>query len=335
MRLLLVFVLGAAFSAAQVPRIDVIDFYGLRKVSQSQVRKALGVREGDPLPSSKAGVEERIDRIPGVVDSNLEAVCCEAGNAILYVGIEERGVVHFDLHDEPDGDFTLPTEVVDAYREFEEALENAARIGDTADDLTQGHSLLANPAARAIQEKFLGYAAKYLAGIQQVLQDSSDDEQRAIAAYVIAYAPKRQAIVNDLQYALRDPSPGVRNNAARSLVGLSVLARRQPDLRLKVSPTWFVEMLNSLAWTDRNKASMALLTLTEHRDLGVMDELRDRALEPLVDMARWKVPGHAFPAVMLLGRIAGMPEKDIQDAWTSDNREKVIAAALARAKKKK
>ncbi len=331
MRLLLLLVLLAAGCLpAQAPQIGVIDFYGLRKVSQSRVRRALGVSEGDPLPPSKADVEERIDQIPGVVDSHLEAVCCEAGKAILYVGIEERGAIHFNLRDEPDGDVTLPPEIVTAYGEFQQALEKAVRSGDSGDDLTRGHSLLADPAARAIQEKFLGYAGKYLGQIEKVLRDSSDEEQRAIAAYVIAYAPKRQQMVNDLQSALRDPSPGVRSNALRSLLGLAILARRQPDLELKVRPTWFIEMLNSVAWTDRNKASLALLTLTEDRNPDVLEEMRQRALGPLVDMARWKTLDHAFPGVMLLGRIAGMPEKEIEDAWTSGDRDKVIAAALRR-----
>jgi hypothetical protein len=57
------------------PVIGTLDFYGLRKVTEAKVRQALGVREGDPLPSSKGDVEERLDAIPGVVESHLEAVC--------------------------------------------------------------------------------------------------------------------------------------------------------------------------------------------------------------------------------------------------------------------
>jgi hypothetical protein len=37
---------------AQDLRIDVLDFYGLRKVSETQIRKTLGVREGDRMPPS-------------------------------------------------------------------------------------------------------------------------------------------------------------------------------------------------------------------------------------------------------------------------------------------
>jgi len=85
--------------AAQVPLIGTLDLYGVRKVSESRIRQTLGVKPGDPLPPSKGDTEERLDAIPGVVESHLEAVCCDQGKVILYVGIEERGAAHFDIRD--------------------------------------------------------------------------------------------------------------------------------------------------------------------------------------------------------------------------------------------
>ena len=93
------------------PVVGTIDFYGLRKVTEAKVRQALGVREGGALPSSKGDVEEKLDQIPGVVQSHLEAICCDSGKITLYVGIEERGGTHFELHETPDGDVTLPDEI--------------------------------------------------------------------------------------------------------------------------------------------------------------------------------------------------------------------------------
>ena len=127
-------------------------------------------------------------------------------------------------------------------------------------------------------------------------------------------------------------TPGVRNNAARSLVALSVLAKLDPSSGITISPTWFIEMLNSLSWSDRNRALWALQTLTDSRDPLVLDQLRTRALDALIDMARWKTLSHALPAFILLGRVAGMPEPDIQAAWTRGDRDTVIAAAKKRAK---
>src|ERR1700680_4039506 len=85
----------AKVSSPAPPTIGVIDFYGLNKVTQDRVRKTLGFREGDPFPRSKANVEELLDSLPGVVESHLEAVCCDGTRMVLYIGIEERGAAHF------------------------------------------------------------------------------------------------------------------------------------------------------------------------------------------------------------------------------------------------
>src|SRR6476646_3990086 len=127
---------------AQDLKIDVLDFYGLRKVSESQIRKALGVREGDRMPPSKGDAEARLDQLSGVVESHLEAVCCDNGQTILYIGIEERGARHFDLREPPEGEAALPDEIVAAYTRFLEAAHAASQRGSTDEDLTHGHPLM-------------------------------------------------------------------------------------------------------------------------------------------------------------------------------------------------
>jgi len=223
------FFLTLAFVQAQDLRLDVLDFYGLRKISESQIRKALGVREGDRLPPSKGDAEAKLDQISGVVESHLEAVCCDEGKTILYVGIEERGAPHFDLREPPEAEITLPEEIVGTYNRFLEAAQAASRRGSTGEDLTHGHSLMADGSARAIQEMFPALADQNLAQIRTVLRSSIDESQRAIAAYVLVYATRKSDIVNDLQFALKDADAGVRSNAVRSLVALSVLAKLDPS----------------------------------------------------------------------------------------------------------
>jgi hypothetical protein len=303
------------------PAIGTLDFYGLRKVPEAKVRQAVGVHEGDALPSSKGDVEERMDQIPGVVESHLEAVCCDNGKIILYAGIEERGGAHFELHDVPDGDAALPPEIDSAYRRFLDAFTSAARQGYTKEDLTRGYARSEDPSARAIQDMFPSLVADHLPELRATLRNSSDEEQRATAAYVIGYAADPKSVVNDLQYALRDADPGVRINAARSLIAFA-------GAGVKVEPTWFIEMLNSLSWTDRTRALDALQILTDKRDPAVLGQIRERALPALVEMARWKTLAHALPAFLLLGRLTGQPEKQIQDAWSRGDRESVIAEAL-------
>ncbi len=319
--------------AGQAPRIGIIDFYGLKKVSEASVRKVLTVKEGDPLPPSKSDVEEAIEQLPGVVLASLEAVCCEAGKAILYVGIEEKGASHFALRSVPDGDAMLSTDILDTYQSFLDSVQEAVRQGETGEDLTAGHSMMQNAAARRAQEKFLTIAAAQLSAIRDTLLTSRDEQHRAIAAYLIGYAPDKQAVVNDLQTAMQDPDETVRSNAMRSLGAMMVLSQRKPDLGLKVSPTWFVEMLNSILWNDRHSAAVALVNLTESRDSSVLDSVRERGIDSIAGMARWKHLPHSLPGYILLGRVAGFPEKEIQDSWSTGDQEDFITRALKQIKK--
>jgi hypothetical protein len=323
---------AATSALASVPAVGVIDFYGLHKLSPDLIRKTLGFKEGDPFPSSKAQVEEQLDALPGVVESHLEAVCCDGDRIVLYVGIEERGAVHFDLREAPEAEIALPPEIAVLYRRFLEAFEDAVRRGSTAEDLTHGYSLLADPVAREVQQQFPAIAEKHLVQLRDVLRNSGDDEQRAAAAYLIGYTPKKDQVTGDLQFALRDADPGVRANAARAIVALAVYAHLHPDAGVKLESTWFIEMLNSLSWSDRERALKALQILTDSRDAQVLGQLRQRALPALAEMSRWKTLEHALPAFILTGRVAGLSEQQIQDAWTTGDRESVIAAATGKKK---
>lgn len=327
----LVLALITSLAAAQSgggPRIGVVDFYGIRKAKPEAIRKALGVKEGDLLPRSKGDVEDALELVPNVVRARLEAACCEAGKAILYVGIEERGAAHFDYNAPPTGLTKLPEVIHAEYSAFLAAVNMAVRAGTTQENLSRGHSLMEDATVRGHQEKFIELAAEHLGKIREVLKDSVDEEQRAIAAYVIGYATDKKAVVPDLQAALRDPDDTVRNNAMRSLGAIAVLASREPARHIEVSPVWFVEALNSLVWQDRSTAVMTLLTLTEGSDPKPRALLWERSMDALAEMARWKHLPHALPAFILLGRAGGVPEAEIQKAWESGNREAFIQKRL-------
>lgn len=322
-----------ALLPAQIPRIGVVDFYGVRKVGEDRIRKTAGIQEGDRLPASKGDVEDRIEKIPGVVMARIEAVCCTDERVILYIGIEERDAPHFEFRDPPHQNISLPQEIVDAYHGFLRAFEAAARAGQTREDLSQGHPLSVNAAARGYQDKFTGMADTNLTILRQVLRESMDPEQRATAAYIIGYASKKQLVVNDLQYAMQDDDESVRANAMRSLTAIAAFADRNPESGIRVQPTWFVEMLNSIVWSDRYHAATALVNISERRAPSTIEELKERALPSLIEMARWKTLTHALPAFILVGRIAGMPEKQIEAAWSRGDRESVIKRAEAAPRK--
>ena len=312
----------------EMPPIGIIDFFGLRKVSEADARRALQIKEGDPVPfESMEEATKRLASIPGALHGRLELVCCEEGKTILYVGIEEPGAPTLELNEEPGGGARLPEAMVQDGEALQTALFEAVRKGNTAEDHAHGHALSSDPASRAIQERYIAYATENTALLHDVLQHSSDAEHRALAAQVLGYAPDKQAVVPDLVRAIRDPSEGVRNNAARALLVIAHFAQQSPERGIEVPLDPFIAMLDSPVWTDRNKSSWALSGLTERRDPAALAKMRASSLPSLIEMARWKSPGHAEPAVFLLGRIAGLPEEAIASAWKSGDREQIIEAA--------
>ena len=320
----------AALAAGQAPRVGDIEIYGLNKVPVERIRRALNVKSGDALPPSKGDLEERLEQVPGVVQARVEAVCCEEGLAVLFVGIEEKGSRRFAFRSEPAGQVALPDEITEAYEHFLEALQAAAQRGSMAEDLTEGHPLMADLASRAYQKQFVTFARDNLKVLRDVLRNGSDPEQRAIAAAIINYAPDKTAVLDDLQYAMQDPDEAVRANAMRAVNAIAVLADKRPDLGLRIPSTWFVEMLNSIALSDRTRAAAALVNLTDKDAKATLEQIRARALPSVVEMARWRTLRFALPAYILIGRMAGMTEKQIEDSWTKGEREAVIRKVMGK-----
>jgi hypothetical protein len=313
------------------PRVGIIEVYGARKVSTKKIRSALGVSEGDALPLSREDAEDRIAKIPGVVASRIEAVCCAERKMVLYVGVEEKNANHFEFRPSPAGKFELPQQITDTYRALMDAVAGSIRAHNADEDLTNGYSLMADPDCRAMQQSFLPMLAANLALVDQVLRQSANPEQRSIAAYVLQYGPRdprsAKTIVNSLQYALQDQEDAVRENATRSLTAIAVGAKLHPEQEIRIEPTWFIELLNSVVWSDRRDASLALVNLTEKREAETLELVRQRALASIIEMARWHELEHALPAFVLAGRVAGLSEQQIHTAWVSGGHEPVLDLA--------
>ncbi|MGZ7079486.1 MAG: hypothetical protein ACXVJT_08750 [Thermoanaerobaculia bacterium] len=321
-------VVVASVANAQRPSIAGLEIFGLRHVSEARVRKALALREGDPLPESKEAIEQRVAKINGVRAAHLEGVCCvEGGQYLLWLGVEEEGSAAMHFRAAPEGAIRLPADIINLGHELDTALNTAVQNGHGEQDIEKGRSFSRDPAARAIQEEFIPYAAANLALLREVLQYSSDAGHRALAAQVIAYAPDVRTITADLLEAMRDPSPDVRNDATRALLAIATYSRQHPDVGIRVPADAFVSLLSSSHWTDRNKSSGALEQITADRDPAVLKMLRSRAMPALIEMSRWKVIGYAAPSLRIVGRIGGMSESAIEKAIGSGDRETIIASA--------
>jgi hypothetical protein len=311
--------------------IGVVDVYGLRQITEVQVRQALQFAEGDAITESTlTSAAGRLRALPGISDARVEGVCCENGKRIVYVGIEEKASPAMRFNPSPTGQARLPADVVRAGAAFEAALEKAVERGDFQEDQSRGHSLLHDPNTRAVQEGFVAMADRYGQQLRAVLRESDAPEHRALAAQVLGYATDKASVVADLSSAMRDADAGVRNSALRALWLIAAFAQKNPDRKIQVAAEPFVDLLNSLTWTDRNKSSLALMSLTEPRDPALLSMLRQKAVPALTEMARWKSRGHALAPVIILGRVAGIPEKELAAAAASGNHAAIVDSALKR-----
>jgi hypothetical protein len=310
--------LTISVGAQSPPPIGIIDFFGLRTVTKQQILDKLPLKVGDPIPSEKTVDEivKQLKTIPDVADATLDFPCCDEkyGKTILYVGIREKNSPKLIFRKAPNGSIRLPAGIISLDEEFTKALIAAVIKGEASEDDSQGHSLINNAEARAVQLKFTDVARAQLPVLRSVLRRSSSAEHRALAVEVIAYSKDKAAIVGDLVYAMGDPSEKVRNNATRALAVLARYSQKNPGKRLSIPYGPFIDLLNSVSWTDRNKSSMALFSLTESRNPALLSLLEKRTYWALREMARWQSDGHALAPFIVLGRIFGLADRDLFEA---------------------
>jgi HEAT repeat protein len=167
--------------------------------------------------------------------------------------------------------------------------------------------------------------------LKNVLDNSSDAHERAIAAQLLGYAKDKQAVVPYLIAAMRDADSDVRNNASRALVVFAEYAPNPPGQKINVPAQPFIRMLKSCVWSDRNKSAAALAQLSATRSPAILAEVREQALPELFEMAAWKYLGHASYSLEILGRLAGLSDEEIQNDLARGDRMAIVAAAKAMA----
>jgi len=314
-----------------LPRIATIEFFGHKGVDVAAVRAALPFHEGDELSGggeAKARVREAVVRAIGKQATDVNPVCCTSdGGILLFIGIPGGSYREFAYGPEPTGHARVSTELEQLDERLDQAFVAAVRKGGDAalEDDSKGYALMKDPEARSVQLALRRYAVAHERELFRALEFSADSKQRAIASEALGYARQSPRQVRALMRAARDPDEGVRNNATRAI---AVLAHANHGLVSQISPDTFIEMLNSGIWTDRNKGAMVLVSLTATRDPAVLTKLKATALDALIEMTSWRAVSHAYHARMLLGRVAGIPEKQLEElAWKGPSQAIIDALA--------
>jgi len=305
--------------------LGAIDFFGYKGLDLSTVRAALPFHEGDSFPPPKVSsaalhkqVRESIRHAIGREPTDVAFVCCDAKqNYMAYIGLPGESYEVLTFNPAPTGNVRLPKDAEKLGQQVDDAMMSAVMHGHATEDQSAGYSLTDDPKARKAQLALREYSLQHEDIILNVLSSSADGEHRAIAAHFLGYGRQSNEQIDALVHASLDPDDGVRNAATRALW---VLATAKSDLAHKIQPAPFVRLMRSGAWADHNKASLVLMALTTTREPRLLAQLRAEALDPLLEMARWRNIGHAEAALTVLGRMAGIEE---------DALEKLIEAGQA------
>jgi hypothetical protein len=207
---LLVLLLFSLHVAAEaLPRIGLIEFYGLKqvkrealasvigigrgdwipvnfdpKVAENEVRQAFGIPDNAPLPQSEGEILRRLKSVKGVHQAKLAAICCEPdATTTLFVGIQEKPGTLFEYRKPGQKQIMLPAAMLSLYDRYTEALSEAVRKGTVLEDDREGHALFSDQTLRNFTREFLAYARENTPLLAEVLNESSDAKQRTAAAW--------------------------------------------------------------------------------------------------------------------------------------------------------
>lgn len=327
---ILLLIVSSTTILGQQSRIGIIDFYGTNN-NETELRKCLPFIENDSVqfltessyPKAKKAIVECLLRQSTIKQADISFVCCveKEGKWIVFVGVDTKSK-DASLKTMTN-DVKLPAEMKNTYDSLMKLLMIAIQKGESTENDSNGHSIMTYLPAQQLQKKFITYANENLSLLKEVLKSSKHADQRQVAATVIAYYHDKTDIIDDLLGAVTDPDEHVRNNAVRAIGIIVNYSQNNPDLKIQIPADPFIDMLNSISWTDRNKSSFVLLSLTLNRDKRLLNQLKEQALKPIVDMAKWKSAGHSMPGFVMLGRIAEWSDKEIMDGLNGDKKEAI------------
>jgi hypothetical protein len=318
---------SSALPQDKAKRIGEIEFFGYSGIDLDKVRAALPFHEGDEfsiepaekIRQAKDQACEAVRQVTGHQPTDINFVCCDRQvNWIIFIGLSGKTIGYSPR---PEGTARLPKNILDLYTRSMNSGMEAVQMGRSAADPSRGYSLSEYPPLRAIELEMRAYALDHGALLRHVLETSSDNEHRRVAAKLLGYARQSRSQLTALARASRDSDSIVRNNATRALL---VLVNSNAKLTRDIPAEDFTEMLLSGTWTDLNKVSSLLDVITKGRNPALLAGLGKTGVrERLIEMARWRT-AHAQAAWYILGRMAGIDEDRLQHFVEAGNAQAIL-----------
>ena len=123
LKLLLFLSFGLVGTAAEKVRpeetVGTLDFFGLRRVTETEVRSVLKLKEGDAFQRSAVKtIAAELEKIPGVSKATVTPITVDGtGKLRVFIGLQEEGAAGFTFHDAPHGEQRLPEHLAQIFRD--------------------------------------------------------------------------------------------------------------------------------------------------------------------------------------------------------------------------
>ncbi|MCY1041495.1 hypothetical protein OV208_09230 [Corallococcus sp. bb12-1] len=308
-----------------VPTLAGVDAFGSRRADVETVRRVLGLTVGKPIVHSGALFAQK----EAVLRKQFNLAFAKVGMIIFFAEeLKGSAFVTVDLVDAedaarlrflpvPQGHPTDPEGLVakwNAYFQRLTPLQIQGRLDETS-GCQVAHCIggFGHPDLVGYEPEFLAKVPKSLDALTAVLREDANEDHRAAAAYLLAYAPTARESVRRLVPFIRDSSSMVRNNVLRVLTATQEVAK-EPLLDVAT----VVDAASMPTTSDRNKALFLLLYLLEDLSPEALEAQRaglTRQLgESLVAMAALQQPINRDPALKVLERLSG-EKHDTAEAW--------------------
>ncbi|RKG88790.1 HEAT repeat domain-containing protein [Corallococcus terminator] len=309
-----------------VPTLAGVDTFGSRRADVEAVRRVMGLEVGKPIVHSGALFAQK----EAALRKQFNLAFARVGMSIFFASeLKGSAFVTVDLVDAedaarlrflpaPQGHPTDPEGLLarwNAYFQRVMPLQIHGQLDPETSVCQVAHCIggFGHPDLAGYEPEFLEKVPKSLDALTAVLREDANEEHRAAAAFLLAYAPTAQETVRRLVPSIRDPSSTVRNNVLRVLTATQEVAK-EPLLDVAT----VVDAASMPTTSDRNKSLFLLSYLLEdlspealraHR-AGLIRQLG----ESLVAMAALQQPINREPAVEVLERLSG-EKHDTAEAW--------------------
>jgi hypothetical protein len=311
--------------------VGAINYFGYGGLPLQKVRAALPLHVGDSLTHatfSKKPINDAVLSVIGKLPTDVNVTCCIASQQLeIFIGLSGSTSRPVPSGPIPSANARLDPEGLRLYEQEQPLIGEAAAHGTGGEDDSQGYTISDDPALKAVNLAMRSFAIGRESELRHVLQTSGDPKQRRAAAALLGYVRRSPTQAEALSRAIEDPDEEVRNNAVRALAVLSA-ATKKDGLQINIKP--LINLLYSGIWTDRNKASLLLMRMTEARNPEILSSLRKEAMGPLVEGASWiDVPGHSTPFLVVLGRIGSIRDDRLFELLKNGDKDAIIAAATS------